>query len=51
MGEAVQQGPGEPFRTEDFGPLLKGQVGGHDETIALTGTADHVEQKFGTGFG
>jgi hypothetical protein len=28
MGNAVEQGVGEPFRTEDFGPFLEGQVAG-----------------------
>ena len=27
VGEAVQQGPGEPLRPEDLGPLVEGKVG------------------------
>ncbi len=26
VGEAVQQGPGQPLRAEDLGPLVEGQV-------------------------
>ena len=28
VGEAVQQSPGEPFGSEDCGPLVEGEVGG-----------------------
>ncbi len=28
VGEAVEEGPGEPFRAKDLGPLVEGQVGG-----------------------
>ena len=31
VGEAVQQGPGEPLRPEDLGPLVEGKVGGHQD--------------------
>ena len=26
VGEAVEEGPGEPFRAKDIGPLVEGQV-------------------------
>ena len=26
VGEAVEESPGEPFRAEDLGPLVEGQV-------------------------
>ncbi len=29
VGEAVEEGPGEPFRAEVFSPLVEGQVGGN----------------------
>jgi len=28
VGQAVEEGPGEPFRAKDLGPLVEGQVGG-----------------------
>ena len=31
VGEAVQQGSGEAFRAEDLGPLVEGQIGGHQD--------------------
>ena len=27
VGEAVEESPGEPFRAEDLGPFVEGQVG------------------------
>ena len=29
VGESVQQRTGQPLRAQHFGPLLKGQVAGH----------------------
>ena len=37
MGEPVEQGAGEPFRTEDLGPLLEGQVAGDQRRGPFTG--------------
>ena len=51
MGESVQQSAGEPFGTEHFDPVLKGQVGGDDEAGTLVSAADHVKEQFGTGLG
>jgi hypothetical protein len=34
VGEAVEEGPGEPFRAEDLGPLVEGQVGGSQDRAA-----------------
>ena len=51
MGETIQQSAGEPFGTEHFDPVLKGQIGGDDETGALVCAADRVEEQFGTGLG
>ena len=51
MGEPVQQGSGQAFGAEDFGPLFKGQVCGDQEADTFVSTADHIEQEFGPGFG
>ena len=49
MGDAVKQGAGESLVDEDFGPLFKGQVGGHDDASAFVGAADDFEEEFGPG--
>ena len=51
MRQAIQRGSGEPFAAEDFGPIFKGQIGGHNQAQPFVGHGDHVEQQFGTGFG
>ncbi|OQC04779.1 MAG: hypothetical protein BWX79_02426 [Alphaproteobacteria bacterium ADurb.Bin100] len=51
MREPVQQGAGQPFTAHDLGPLLEGQVGGHDQAGALVGPADHVEEQLRAGLG
>ncbi len=33
VGEAVEKGPGKPFRAKDFGPLIEGQVGGSQDLV------------------
>jgi hypothetical protein len=35
MGEPVEQGTGEAFGAEDFGPSGEGQVAGHERRGAL----------------
>jgi len=51
MSETIQQSAGEPFGTEHFDPVLKGQISGDDEAGALVSAADHVEEQFGPGLG
>ena len=29
VGKPIEQGAGQPFRAEDFGPFLEGQIAGH----------------------
>ena len=51
VGEAVEQGAGEPFGAEDFGPFLEGQVGSHHRRTALVALAEHLEEQLGAGLG
>jgi hypothetical protein len=37
--EAIKGGSGEPFAAEHLGPLLEGEVRGHDQTLPLIGRA------------
>ena len=45
--EAVEGGSREPLAAEDLGPLLEGQVRGHDQALAFIGRAQDVEEQFG----
>ena len=45
MGQAVQQGSGQALAAQHFGPLLKGQIGGHDQAGAFVGPTHHVEEQ------
>ena len=47
MGEPVERRAGEPLAPQDLGPVLERQIGGDDETVALVGRADDVEQQLG----
>ena len=49
MGEPIERGTGEAFAAEDFGPVLEGQVRGHDQAVPFVGRGDDVEQEFGSG--
>lgn len=49
MREPIERGTGEAFAAEDFGPVLKGQVRGHDQAVPFVGRGDDVEQEFGAG--
>ena len=40
VGETVQQRPGQPFRPEDFGPFVEGQVGGDQDGAPLVALAE-----------
>ena len=51
VGEAVQQCPGEPFRAKDLGPLVEGQVGGHQDGASLVALAEDLEEQFRAGGG
>ena len=50
-GEAVQQGASEPFRAEDLGPLVEGQVGGHQDGAPFVALAEDLEEEFNPGVG
>ena len=51
VGEAVQQGTGEAFRSEHPGPLIEGQVGGDQDGAALVALAEDLEEEFRPGGG
>ena len=51
VGEAAQQRAGEPFRPEDLGPLVEGQVGGHQDRAPLVALAEDFEEQFRPGVG
>ena len=48
MRQPVERGAGEAFRAEDFGPILKWQVGRHHDARALIGGGDHIKEQLGT---
>ena len=50
VGKSIQSRSRQPFAAEDLGPVLKRQIGGHDQAIALVSRGDHVEQQFRAGF-
>ena len=43
VGEAIQQGSGEPFRTEDLGPLAEGEISGYHGGAPLVALAEDLE--------
>ena len=49
VGQAVQDGAGEAFRSEHFGPFVEGQVGCDDDGAALVALRDDLEEQFGAG--
>ena len=51
VGETVQQRAGEPFRPEDLGPLVEGQVGGHQDGAPFVALAEDLEEQFRSGVG
>ena len=51
VGEAVKQCPGQAFRPEDLGPLVEGQVGGHQDGAPLVALAEDLEEQFRSGGG
>jgi hypothetical protein len=46
MGEAVEQGAGEPLGAEDLGPFVKGQIAGDQDGCAFVSLAKDFEQEF-----
>ena len=44
--EPVQQRAGEALRPEDLGPLVEGQVGGHQDGAALVALSEDLEAQF-----
>ena len=51
VGEPVEQGSGQPFRAEDLGPFLEGQVAGHQRRAAFVALAEDLEEQLGAGLG
>ena len=51
VGEPVQQGSGEPLRAEDLGPLVEGQIGGHQDGAPLVALGEDPEEQFRPGAG
>lgn len=39
----------EAFTAEDFGPIFKREIGGHDQAVPFIRGGDDVEQQFGSG--
>ena len=51
VGEPVQQDSSETLQAEDLGPLVEGQVGGHQDGAPLVALAEDLEEQFRTGAG
>ncbi len=47
VGEPVQQRPGQAFGAEHLGPLVEGQIAGHQGGAAFVTLAEYLEQEFG----
>ena len=50
MGQAIEDGAGEAFGAEDFGPFIERQVGSDDDGAALMALRDDFEQQLRAGF-
>ena len=46
VGEPVQQRSGQPLRSEDLGPFVEGQVGGHQDGAPFAALAEDLEEEF-----
>jgi hypothetical protein len=46
--QPIQQGAGQPLRTEHFGPLGKRQIASHQRRRAFLTLAEDFEQHLGT---
>jgi hypothetical protein len=44
VGETVEQCSGETLTAEDFGPVLKGEIGGDHEAMELIGPSEYLEE-------
>ena len=51
VGKTVQQRSGQAFLPEDLGPLVEGQVGGHQDGAPLVALAEDLEERFRPGGG
>ena len=51
VGEAVQQRAGQALRSEHPGPLVKWEVGGHQDGAPLAALAEDLEEQFCPGGG
>ena len=51
VGETIQQRAGEPLRPEDLGPLVEGQIGGHQGGAPFVALAEDLEEQFRPGVG
>lgn len=50
VGQPVQEGAGEAFGTEGFGPFFERQIAGDQRRAALIALRDQLEEKFSAGF-
>ena len=48
MGQSVQQGAGQPLRSESLGPFVERQVAGDQRGAALVAPAEDFKQQFGS---
>ena len=44
VGQAVEEGPGEPFGAKDLGSLVEGKVGGSQDRAAFIALAEDLEE-------
>jgi hypothetical protein len=51
VGEAVERGAGEAFRSEDFGSFGEQQVAGQQRRATLVALTERLEEQFGAALG
>ena len=44
--QPIEHGACQALAAENFGPLLEGKIGRHDQRLPLVGAADHLEEEF-----
>jgi len=49
MGQAVEQGAGQPLGSEYAGPFVERQIAGHDGGAPFVTLAEDLEQQLGAG--
>ena len=49
VGEPVQQGSGEPFRSECLGPFIEGEIAGDQSGTAFVAPAEDLKQQLRAG--